>query len=504
MKNQLKLLLKFALILIVLSAVNLYARDKIRIHLSQPPPGQMGVGDLWNLELTNITKENVKIYLKGTATEEKDGLIIEGTSKMFTIKPGTTKYKYSDFSNAEVKYNNGKYKEIIIRTGNAPDGNYTLCVTAFEETGDIAGQENCIIQSVKQLGSISLISPEDGAEINPEQPIIFNWTPLPKGGPYTLRIVELKGSQSPDDAFRSNKPIFEKELRTTTYQGDPIHGIDVKLGMKYAWQVSSGEVMSEILTLKVKTDNKFEFLIYPHSNDTIKSENLDIIVNKKLKKFDMLAVKLLDNNNRKSLFSSEKSMDSIISIPGFYRNTTNILTLQVTGYQNGIAIGTQEVTLFKPRVCFDFKVLGAGEVTLGLYTGPDVMNLSNEYLPETDWIFPTIIYLQSYTLIIPSYLVPVNPTNLTLTLQDAGYPPHFYPCDPPPGCDYSAYFENIRCENYHNNSVPIYQLNNILPGNPINASNLFQNCISGKQYLLKLFDNNNPVAIKTYLIVTYY
>lgn len=244
------------------------SQPKIRIILHQPPPNQMGVGDLWNMELTNITKENVNIYLKGTATEEKDGLIVEGTSKVFTVKPGTTKYKYSDFSNAEVKYNNGKYKEIILRTGNAPEGSYTVCVTAFEETGDIAGQENCIIQSVKQLGSISLISPEDGAEINPEQPIIFNWTPLPKGGPYTLRIVELKGSQSPDDAFRSNQAIFEKELRTTTYQGDPIHGVDVKLGLKYAWQVKSGDVESEIYVFAM-------FNLNTGSNDCVFSDNYD-------------------------------------------------------------------------------------------------------------------------------------------------------------------------------------------------------------------------------------
>ena len=237
-----KAVYKVFLVLAIIAAgyTNLHADERIKIRIKQPPPNMLGVGDMWNLTLENTTKSDLKIYLTGTATEEKDGLIIEGKSKVFTIKPGKTNYKYSDFSGAEVKYNNGKYKEIILRTGNAPEGSYTICVTAFEESGEIAGMENCITQTVQQLGSITLISPENGAELDPDTlpGLVFSWTPLPNGGPYSLRIVELKGDQSPEVAFRTNPPIFEKEYKSTTTQGDPIHGVDVKLGMKFAWQVS--------------------------------------------------------------------------------------------------------------------------------------------------------------------------------------------------------------------------------------------------------------------------
>ncbi len=367
-----KAVYKLFLVLMIIAAgiTNLQAQNQVEIILKQPPPNQLGVGDMWNLELNNTSGKDIKIYLTGTATEEKDGLIIEGKSKPFTIKPGRSTYKYNDFSGAEVKYNNGKYKEIILRTGNAPEGSYTICVTAFDESGTEVGRENCIMQQVQQSGSITLISPEDGGEITREQPIIFSWTPLPgakdytlriveiKGDQspdvamktnkpvweksgiatttiqvpyiaidepglkimdkkkkwgwqvisgdveseintviylprhiplislvspangqeidpdtlpglefkwkecprcppmYTLRIVELKGSQSPEEAFRTNQPIFEKELSTTSYQGDPIHGVDVKLGMKLAWQVSSGDVVSEVYTLNVKKSGK--------------------------------------------------------------------------------------------------------------------------------------------------------------------------------------------------------------------------------------------------------
>jgi hypothetical protein len=359
-----KTLKTLAAIFILLAVItNLQAGDKIKIKLHQPPPNMLGVGDMWNLTLENTTKNDINIYLTGTATEEKDGLIIEGKSKVFTVKPGKTNYKYNDFSGAEVKYNNGKYKEIILRTGNAPEGSYTVCVTAFEESGEVAGMENCIMQIVQQLGSITLISPENGAELDPAMPLIFSWTPLPnakdyklriveikgdespetalqnnpevfsvtsntaayttRGGEhlpwplkkkkyawqvssgdvvsepyviripmsspgitlisptngkeidpdslsgltfswkecpkcppmYTLRIVEIKGDQSPEEAFRSNQPILEKDYKSTTTNGDPVHGVDVKPGMKYAWQVSSGDVVSEIYSFKMNEED---------------------------------------------------------------------------------------------------------------------------------------------------------------------------------------------------------------------------------------------------------
>lgn len=245
-----KTLQKLTAFFMLLTAISsLQAGDKIKIILQQPLPNMLSVGDMWNLELTNTTNTEMKIYLTGIATEEKDGLIIEGKSKVFTIKPGRNTYKYNDFSGAEVKYNNGKYKEIILRTGNAPEGSYTICVTAFDESGTEVGRENCITQIVQQLGSITLLTPGEGEEIDPKIPINFTWTPLPGAKEYKLRIVELKGDQSPEVAFRTNQPIFEKELRTTSYQGDPVHGVDVKPGMKLAWQVTSGNTQSEISTV---------------------------------------------------------------------------------------------------------------------------------------------------------------------------------------------------------------------------------------------------------------
>ncbi len=246
------LLFTLAILLLIGAASNSLADDKIKIRLHQPAPNQLGVKELWKLDITNTTRENINIYLTGTATESKKGLIVSGKSKVITVSPGKKTYDYNDFKNGEVNWKDKSVQEILLRTGNVAEGEYTICVTAFYENNEVADQESCIEQSIKQTGSITLISPEDGAEINPEQPVVFTWTPLPNAKEYTLKIVELKGDQSPDVAIKQNRPIFEKEnIKSTTFQGGPINGVDVKLGMKYAWMVSSGDANSDVWTFSM-------------------------------------------------------------------------------------------------------------------------------------------------------------------------------------------------------------------------------------------------------------
>lgn len=84
-----KTIQKLTALFILLTAItSLHACDKIRIILNQPPPNKMGVGDMWNLELYNTTNKEIKIYLTGTATEEKD----------YRWRPILVQYKLQFFS----------------------------------------------------------------------------------------------------------------------------------------------------------------------------------------------------------------------------------------------------------------------------------------------------------------------------------------------------------------------------------------------------------------------
>lgn len=62
---------------------------------------------------------------------------------------------------------------------------------------------------------LKLIAPENGSTITTTQEVKFTWLPPtpapPEGGGYKIKIVEIKGDESPENAMLKNKAFFEKE-----------------------------------------------------------------------------------------------------------------------------------------------------------------------------------------------------------------------------------------------------------------------------------------------------
>ncbi|MCL6494697.1 MAG: hypothetical protein K6T54_07970, partial [Ignavibacterium sp.] len=250
-----KLLLYFVLLLVT---TNLHSQNQVISRLKQPPPNRFGISDLWSIDLNNTTRKEIKGYIIGTLSEDRDGLIIEARTQVFTIKPGNNTYTQKDFPNADVNYYNNRYKEILLRTGGAPDGDYTICITVYNEFDEVIGQENCIYHSVRQLSNITLISPEDNAVIS-EGEIVFSWVPLPTATQYSIKIVELIGNQSPLVAMRDNRPFFQKDgIRIPNYQY-PSNERKFNEEKTYAWQVylkdNPEETASEIRTFTISKSN---------------------------------------------------------------------------------------------------------------------------------------------------------------------------------------------------------------------------------------------------------
>ncbi|MBI4535183.1 MAG: hypothetical protein HY708_02820 [Ignavibacteriae bacterium] len=72
--------------------------------------------------------------------------------------------------------------------------------------------------------------------------LVFNWlppAPLPAGVrvTYSLRIVELHGSQSPIDAMRSNPAFFHNANIVSTIYRYPVAARNFEPGRRYAWKV---------------------------------------------------------------------------------------------------------------------------------------------------------------------------------------------------------------------------------------------------------------------------
>lgn len=115
------------------------------------------------------------------------------------------------------------------------------------------------IQAPTEWPSVMLISPGNGEEVSGN--ITFSWTNkdvTPKEG-YTLRIVELKGDQSPDEAIANNSAVFEqKGIKSKSFKlGDSVGKL--KEGKKYAWAVKRNNGFSEPFTFTITTNKTISF-----------------------------------------------------------------------------------------------------------------------------------------------------------------------------------------------------------------------------------------------------
>jgi hypothetical protein len=228
------------LILLILFFSFSKSSAQMSVILNQPPPNQLNIPDLWKLTLNNLSTTSYSVFLEATVDEATDGKILEARSKQFDLSPGLKIITVNNVPSASITYKNNRYKEVILRTGNAPAGNYTICVYVRSTNGNELGHD-CINQIVNPVSPPMNISPGDGDSISENHPQ-FTWLPpSPVSGnqriTYTLRIVEIIGSQLPPEAMKNNPAWFEKNDIITSPLVYPTSAQNLISGKSYAWQV---------------------------------------------------------------------------------------------------------------------------------------------------------------------------------------------------------------------------------------------------------------------------
>ncbi len=275
-KSIFKMVLSLILIFLTIEAK---AQQNFTVSLKMPPPGTLNVSDFWNVTVTNNSGSDQSGYLTGTSKEDKDGMIAKGTTVPILFKKGVNNIKIKDLPKTpDVEYmaSDPRYKESLVRQGKFPSGKYEICVKVISSSSNEELGSDCINKEVIETGLLSLISPDNGQEIDAKSPVTFTWSSggkVPEGG-FTLKIVELKGEQSPESAMKSNKAFFEqKELRSTTFTY-PNSARGFEEGKKYSWMVKSGVVGSEIQMFIKKPYVYLEseiFLVSPGNNEIVKN-----------------------------------------------------------------------------------------------------------------------------------------------------------------------------------------------------------------------------------------
>ena len=240
----------YSVILMLSIAGSLFAQNNIvEINYSRPPLNSLKSADLWSVRITN-SGEPFTAYLFGSMTNNENGeLIATGQTMTFEVKRGTTNFKVSDLPSVpNINYlsKDPKYKQSFVNTGGAPHGDYKICIS-LKRTNNEVTAEDCIDQKITGGDAPQLIAPGNDSELEIENPV-FTWMHIKSPGSnqtYSLKIVELKGGESPENAMLRNKAFFEKEgIQTQMFQY-PTSAPQFEDGKNYAWMVSVGNVNSE-------------------------------------------------------------------------------------------------------------------------------------------------------------------------------------------------------------------------------------------------------------------
>ncbi len=219
---------------------SVFSQYRLQVKLTQPPLNQLRATDIWRLNIFNPAKSPLEVTLHGTLEESNSGIVVEGYSNIIRLSPGSKIITYDDVKSGSVSFKSGKWREAFLNTGNAPSGDYRICITVTNKSGEELGSD-CIDQKIEIASPPSLISPADGETIAAEMQPVFTWVapiPTPSGQiNYKLKIVEVIGGQSPQSAVQRNPALFEQSGIISTMFQYPSSAKKLESNKKYGWVV---------------------------------------------------------------------------------------------------------------------------------------------------------------------------------------------------------------------------------------------------------------------------
>lgn len=233
-----------ALVLVLLlGGVPSFAQEMVSIRLTQPPPGQLRVADLWKVELDNRSGRTVRVYLHGSAEERSipDGIIVDAFTRVIDLRPGRTMITGNDVQPIRTENENPRYRDALLQTGSVPTGEYEICCEVISSETDMVLGRDCKFVTINKLTVPILVAPPDESFVTERMPT-FSWLPPAPVGPtmrltYQLRVVEIFGRQTPQDAMARNPAFFEAEPPRPVFLY-PVSARAFSKGARYAWKIT--------------------------------------------------------------------------------------------------------------------------------------------------------------------------------------------------------------------------------------------------------------------------
>jgi TANFOR domain-containing protein len=261
-KNTLTLLLLWYSL-----ANSLYAGE-VNVMLTVSPPYTPYISDYFSLQsktivtITNTQRQDFRIKIVGKI-EGDNGVSIYTSPNYQPPSPiivpaygsvtiyGYQLERYFDINTVTLS---GIRKQELIAGGGLPEGNYTICIQAYDydlpntprsDEAPMGCSAPFTIQQIEPPFTITPQCNENVRVLNPQN-IVFTWTTPSKvstNTKYLLKIAELpNNSRNAGDALQNitTPPFFEKVLTTNTY----IYGLadpKMKEGYRYVYSITAFE-----------------------------------------------------------------------------------------------------------------------------------------------------------------------------------------------------------------------------------------------------------------------
>jgi hypothetical protein len=127
--------------------------------------------------------------------------------------------------------------------------------------------------------AIKLASPANNSAFTGNEQVRFSWsvTNARPGLLYKIKIVEIKGDESPDNALRTNKPFFEKDSLNDIVFQYPSSAPAMQQGKRYAWNVQTCEECTDEPSHPGKNRQASESFVFRVATKDAREQHLKLI-----------------------------------------------------------------------------------------------------------------------------------------------------------------------------------------------------------------------------------
>jgi hypothetical protein len=244
MSKLLKTTWLFLLVMITLTGTtNIAIAQNITVNTATLEGLDITPDNMWGFQIVSVAPRDVQCGIEGN-------LVFRNTSHsikykfVYTVKPGLNVIDPHTI-NPGLTFSSQALRELFMDYKVLPQGTYQYCVVL---TPNITNTEfvtekvdDCIYKQSKDLFSINLLEPENGAKIYEYNPML-SWIatyPFPNQLTYKIRIAEIKEGQNTANAIVRNNAIYSENNLMTNSIVYPVYGKPLQVWQPYAWTVDA-------------------------------------------------------------------------------------------------------------------------------------------------------------------------------------------------------------------------------------------------------------------------